>query len=71
MAKKNTGMTIEEDVLDRTDAILEAIKEQDEFGRKMDRSALIERLLKEWNEENAHYLEEGGTGNLMAAPAAD
>lgn len=73
MAKTNTGITVEEDVLSRTDAIIEALQEQDEFGRKMDRSALIERLLAEWNEEHAHILEGDGTGNLtaMAAPTAD
>lgn len=72
MAKVNTGISVEEDVLDRTDAILDAIREQDEFGRRMDRSKLIENLLKDWNEENAHYLNGGDTGNrMLAAPAAD
>lgn len=58
MPKENTGISIEKAVLERNNRIREALKEQNEHGRDIDRSELIERLLREWNEEHAHVLEE-------------
>jgi metal-responsive CopG/Arc/MetJ family transcriptional regulator len=69
MPKKNTGVSIEEEVLERNDRIRDAIKRSDEFGREIERSELIEELLKEWNEEHAHYLKGDESGNRMTAVA--
>lgn len=78
MTKVNTGISIDKEVKERNDEIREAIREQDPFGRDIDRSELVEQLLDEWNEEHAHVLEDDGdrgqeadTGNRAPIPAAD
>jgi len=63
----NPSISVKDEVLEKFDAVRMAKAESMAGGVRMPRSAVIESLMKEWIEENEHYLEEGNVSREIGA----
>lgn len=59
----NPSISIDDEVLDTFDKIRKAKEESLSDEVTIPRSAVIQKLMEEWIEENSHYLDEQGNAD--------
>lgn len=57
MSSVTIPVKVDEEEVERFDAIREAIEEQEGSAEHPTKNHFVEDKLKQWNEENEHYLE--------------